>query len=74
MKYYKDYFFYIGREEENAVNVNMENKKVASVECICFLNDNNLQNVNCKKCNTNLDVNNWNYYCSICNLILCQQC
>ena len=36
MKCYKDYFFYIGREEENAVNVNMENKKVARVEVYVF--------------------------------------
>ena len=72
MKCYKDYFFYIGRETENAVNVNMENKKVAPVECICFLEDNN--NIKCKKCDSDLNINNWNYYCSNCNSIFCNQC
>ena len=37
-------------------------------------NDNNLQIVNCNKCNRELNLNDWTYYCSNCNSIFCRGC
>ena len=75
MKCYKNYYFYNGREIENKVKVNMKNEKVFPVYCRCYLdNDNNLQIVNCNKCNRELNLNDWTYYCSNCNSIFCRGC
>lgn len=56
MKCYKDYFFYNGRETENAINVRMGDREVYPVHCRCFLGDNNIKKTNCKKCNIELNL------------------
>ena len=72
MKCYKDYFFYIGRETENAKNANIGNPQVFPVLCKCFLYDENknVSTIKCKKCNVKSDLEDQTYdayYCSICN-------
>lgn len=74
MKCYKNYFFYNGREIANAVNVLMGNREVYPAYCRCFLNDNNIEQVNCKKCNIALNLKEWTYYCSNCNSNFCCFC
>ena len=74
MKCYKDYFFYKGREIENAINNNMENREIYPVHCRCFLGDKNTEDVECQKCNRNLKLSNWTYYCSNCNSNFCFDC
>ena len=74
MKCYKNYFFYIGREAENAINKRMENSEVFPVYCRYFLNDENIQTVRCKKCNVELNLSSWTYYCSNCNSNFCNYC
>ena len=75
MKCYKNYFFYIEREINNAVNINKGNCEVYPVKCRCFLNnDNEAQTVNCNKCNTQLNLADWTYYCSNCNSNFCNIC
>ena len=75
MKCYKNYFFYIGRDVENSVKVNIGNIEVNPVKCRCFLNnDANNQIVKCKKCNNELNLADWTYYCSNCNSNFCFNC
>ena len=74
MKCYKDYFFYNRRDTENAVNVRMGNREVYPVHCRCFLDDKNIKKINCKKCNIELNLEEWTYYCSNCNSNFCQNC
>ena len=79
MKCYKDYFFYIGRENENAKNINMGNQQVFPVLCKCFLYDENenVSTIKCKKCNVDIKLENQTYdayYCSICNSNFCIKC
>lgn len=74
MKCYKNYFFYNEREVENAVNVLMGNSEVYPVYCRCFLNNENIEQVNCKKCNALLNLDEWTYYCSNCNSNFCINC
>ena len=72
MKCYKNYFFYNGRETENAINVNNGNKEVYPVYCRCYLNDK--EKVRCNKCYTELNLNKWTFYCSNCNSNFCNYC
>ena len=74
MKCYKNYFFYNGRDEENAVNVLIGNREVYPVYCQCFLNDKKFEQVKCKKCNVVLNLTEWTHYCSNCNSNFCRNC
>ena len=75
MKCYKDYFFYDGRDIENAIEVNMGNKEVFPVYCRCYLsNDNSIQVSKCKYCEIDINLNNFTYYCSNCSSTFCNNC
>ena len=74
MKCYKNYFFFNDREVENAINIRMGNREVYPIYCRCFLNDENIKTVNCKKCNVELNLSDWTYYCSNCNSNFCNNC
>ena len=70
-----DYFFYKGREKKNEINVYMGNKIVYPVQCKLFFEDNNNEQiVKCKKCKIDLNLDDWNYYCSNCNSVFCNNC
>lgn len=74
MKCYKNYFFYNGRETENAINVRMGNREIYPVHCRCFLINKNIEKVECKKCKIELNLKDWTYYCSNCNSNFCNNC
>lgn len=77
MKCYKDYFFFIGRDTENALNVNMDNREAFPVLCKCFVYDENIRTINCKKCNVVINSGDQTYdayYCSNCNSNFCNIC
>lgn len=74
MKCYKNYFYYEGRDVENVVKVHMGTKAVLPVYCRCFLSHNSTQFVDCKKCNCELRLSDWTYYCSNCNSNFCREC
>ena len=75
MKCYKDYFFFIGRDSENAVEINMGNSNVYPALCRCYLdNTGDIKFDKCKKCNARLELSKWTYYCSNCNSNFCIYC
>ena len=53
----------------------MGNKIVYPVQCKLFFEDNNNEQiVKCKKCKIDLNLDDWNYYCSNCNSVFCNNC
>ena len=52
----------------------MGNREVYPVYCQCFLNDKNIEQVKCKKCNVVLNLKEWTHYCSNCNSNFCRNC
>ena len=75
IKCYKNYFFFEGRDKENAKNVAMQNREIFPTYCRCYLgNDSLIKSVNCHKCKKLLNLDNWTYYCSNCNSNFCNEC
>ena len=73
IKCYKDYFFYIGRDKENIINLNIGNQKVSSSKCLCFF-PKSIKNIKCQICEVFLELTEYNYYCSNCNSFFCLNC
>ena len=73
IKCYKDHFFYIGRDKENIISLNIGTQRVSSSKCLCFF-PKSIKNIKCKICEVFLELTEYNYYCSNCNSFFCLKC
>ena len=72
IKCHKDYFFYKGRDKDNQKVELIGNDIITPSLCKCFFGEKIL--FNCKLCNSELNPENFNYYCSNCNSNFCSKC
>ena len=68
-----NYALYIGRDEENVVPSPYKNGKVLPVKCRCFIGSEKTTESKCL-CGKKLKLENWNYYCSFCDTLFCDEC
>ena len=68
-----NYALYIGRDEENIVPSQIKNGKVLPVKCRCFIGSEKTTESKCL-CGIKLKLENWNYYCSFCDTLFCDEC
>jgi hypothetical protein len=67
------YSLYLGRDEENVVPNQWKNGEFLPTKCRCFIGLEKMTHINCS-CGIKLKLEEWNYYCSFCNSLFCDEC
>ena len=68
-----NYALYIGRDEENIVQSPYKIGPVLPKKCRCFIGSEKITFSNCI-CGKYLKLEDWNYYCSFCSSLFCEEC